>query len=75
MAYEIPQKPMISVIMANYNCEAFLASAIRSVLNQTNTALELILVDDGSSDRSVEIAQEIAYIVAMIELYQIDHAT
>ncbi|WP_206992568.1 glycosyltransferase family 2 protein [Hyphomonas sp. KY3] len=60
MAYEIPQKPMISVIMANYNCEAFLASAIRSVLNQTNTALELILVDDGSSDRSVEIAQEIA---------------
>ena len=51
---------MISVIMANYNCEAFLASAIRSVLNQTNTALELILVDDGSSDRSVEIAQEIA---------------
>ncbi|HAW54985.1 MAG TPA: glycosyltransferase family 2 protein, partial [Hyphomonas sp.] len=48
---------MISVIMANYNCEAFLASAIRSVLNQTNTALELILVDDGSSDRSVEIAQ------------------
>jgi succinoglycan biosynthesis protein ExoO len=55
-----PPKPVISVIMANYNCDAFLESAIRSVLNQTNPAIELILVDDGSRDRSVEIAKAIA---------------
>ena len=69
MPYEIPPKPVISVIMANYNCEAFLASAIHSVLNQTNPALELILVDDGSSDRSVEIAEEIARKDARLRLF------
>ena len=60
MPYEIPPKPVISVIMANYNSEAFLAGAIHSVLNQTKVALELILVDDGSSDNSVKIAEQIA---------------
>ncbi|MDX1291946.1 MAG: glycosyltransferase family 2 protein [Hyphomonas sp.] len=69
MAYEIPQRPVISVIMANYNCEAFLAGAIHSVLNQTSTALELVLVDDGSSDRSVEIAKAIASKDARLRLF------
>jgi len=67
--YEIPPKPVISVIMANYNCEAFLASAIQSVLTQTTPALELILVDDGSSDRSVEIAQAIAEKDARLKVF------
>ncbi|MAN47134.1 MAG: hypothetical protein CMF04_13170 [Hyphomonas sp.] len=52
--------PAISVIMANYNCEAYLKGAIRSVLNQTLTNIELILVDDGSSDGSVALAEEMA---------------
>ncbi|WP_162176686.1 glycosyltransferase family 2 protein [Hyphomonas beringensis] len=52
--------PTISVIMANYNCEAYLKGAIRSVLNQTLANIELILVDDGSSDGSVALAEEIA---------------
>ncbi|MEP0315252.1 MAG: glycosyltransferase family 2 protein [Hyphomonas sp.] len=69
MPYEIPPKPVISVIMANYNCEAFLASAIQSVLTQTTPALELILVDDGSSDRSVEIAQAIAEKDARLKVF------
>ena len=69
MPYEIPSKPVISVIMANYNCEAFLASAIQSVLTQTTPALELILVDDGSSDRSVEIAQAIAEKDARLKVF------
>jgi succinoglycan biosynthesis protein ExoO len=51
---------VLSVIMANYNCDAFLESAIRSVLNQTTPAIDLLLVDDGSRDRSVEIANTIA---------------
>lgn len=53
-------KPVISVIMANYNCEAYLAGAIKTVLGQTLEAIELILVDDGSSDGSVELANSIA---------------
>ena len=52
--------PLISVLMANYNCATFLKQAIDSVLAQTHTHLELILVDDGSSDGSLEIAHQIA---------------
>lgn len=51
---------MISVIMANYNGAPYLAGAIRSVLGQTLDDLEIIFVDDGSSDDSVKIAEDIA---------------
>ncbi|AFZ15635.1 glycosyl transferase family 2 (plasmid) [Crinalium epipsammum PCC 9333] len=49
--------PLISVIIAVYNREQYLAEAIESVLAQTYPAIELIVVDDGSSDRSAEVAQ------------------
>ena len=49
--------PRISVIMANYNAEAYLPQALQSVLDQTFKDLELIFVDDGSTDSSVDIAQ------------------
>jgi glycosyltransferase involved in cell wall biosynthesis len=50
--------PLISVIIPVYNRERYLAEAIESVLNQTYPAIELIIVDDGSTDRSAEIAQK-----------------
>lgn len=46
----------VSVLMTVYNREAYLADAIQSVLNSTFTDFELIIVDDRSKDRSVEIA-------------------
>lgn len=49
--------PLISVIIPVYNRERYLKEAIESVLAQTYPAIELIVVDDGSSDRSAEIAQ------------------
>jgi glycosyltransferase involved in cell wall biosynthesis len=49
--------PLISVIIPVYNREHYLAEAIKSVLAQTYPAIELIVVDDGSSDRSAEVAQ------------------
>jgi glycosyltransferase involved in cell wall biosynthesis len=48
---------LISVPMCVYNGETYLAEAIDSVLSQTYRPIELILVDDGSTDRSGEIAR------------------
>jgi glycosyltransferase involved in cell wall biosynthesis len=52
--------PLVSVVMPVYDGERFLAEAIESVLGQTYPQLELVLVDDGSSDRSWAIARECA---------------
>jgi glycosyltransferase involved in cell wall biosynthesis len=49
--------PGSSVVIPVYNGERYLAEAIESVLGQTLPPLELIVVDDGSSDRSAEIAR------------------
>ncbi|WP_448163017.1 glycosyltransferase [Bacillus mobilis] len=48
---------MISVIMPVYNAELFLKEAIDSILNQTEQSLELIIINDGSTDRSEDIIQ------------------
>ncbi|GLG91697.1 glycosyltransferase [Sellimonas catena] len=48
----------ISVIMGIYNCEDTLSEAIDSILAQTYNNWELIMCDDGSSDRTVEIAKK-----------------
>jgi glycosyltransferase involved in cell wall biosynthesis len=47
---------MISVIVPVYNGEDFIAAALRSILRQTLAPHEVIVVDDGSTDRSAEIA-------------------
>lgn len=48
--------PAVSVIMAAYNVEPYLAAAMQSVRRQTFRDLELIVIDDGSTDQSYEIA-------------------
>ncbi len=50
----------ISIIMTVYNRERYLANAIKSVLTQTRSDFELLIWDDGSTDRSVEIARNAA---------------
>lgn len=45
-------EPLVSVIMLTYDREHFLGEAVKSVLDQTWTQLELIVIDDGSTDNS-----------------------
>lgn len=51
--------PAVSVIMASYNHESFVAKAVSTVLEQTFVDLELIVVDDGSSDATPDVVASI----------------
>ena len=62
--------PRVSVLMAAYNCAAYVGEAIDSVLAQTMTDLELILVDDGSTDQSPEIMKRYADQDARVVVYR-----
>lgn len=60
--------PILSVIVPVYNAEKYLDNCINSILNQTFTNFELILVDDGSKDRSAEICDKYADIDGRVKV-------
>src|SRR5688500_5518581 len=47
----------VAVVMPAYNAERFVADAVRSVLAQTHADLELLIVDDGSTDGAADVAR------------------
>ena len=51
------EQELVSVVIPVHNGERYLAAAIDSVLTQTYAALDVIVVDDGSTDGSAQIAQ------------------
>ena len=59
----------ISVIVPIYNAEAYLAKCIESLIHQTHRALQIILVNDGSTDDSLTIAQQFAADDQRIQVY------
>lgn len=60
---------MISIIMSVYNGEKYLSDAVHSIMNQTYKDIELILIDDGSTDASRDIEHTLAQEYANIRLY------
>jgi glycosyltransferase involved in cell wall biosynthesis len=54
------QNPMVSVIVPIYNVASYVCECIESIQNQTYRNLEIILVDDGSTDGSGELCEEFA---------------
>jgi len=51
--------PVISIAMPVYNCEKTLAITVRSICRQTFEDWELLIIDDGSSDKTVELARSL----------------
>lgn len=55
---ELP--PVVSVLLASYNHEKYIEASVRSVMSQKGVAFELIVLDDGSKDRSPEILEQLS---------------
>lgn len=66
-------KPLVSVVLCFFNERTFLDEAIQSVMSQDYRNWELILVDDGSSDESTDIAKDYAT-QHPARIFYVDHA-
>ena len=64
----------VSVIIPIYNAEKQLDECIKSIIRQTHTDIELLLIDDGSKDHSAEICDHYASEDARIIVYHIPNA-
>ncbi len=65
--------PLVSVIVPVYNAAPYLVQCIESLLCQTHRDLQIILVDDGSTDNSLEIVKRYAAEDERITLYSQSH--
>jgi glycosyltransferase involved in cell wall biosynthesis len=60
--------PTLSVIVANYNHARYLPTALRCILEQSVQPLEVLVIDDGSTDNSIAVVEEIARREVRVEL-------
>lgn len=56
----IEKNELVSVIIPVYNVEQYLENCVRTVINQTYSELEIILIDDGSTDKSSSLCDKLA---------------
>ncbi|QDP42227.1 glycosyltransferase family 2 protein [Radiobacillus deserti] len=60
---------LVSIIMPAYNCETYIRDSIQSVLKQTYTNWELIIIDDGSMDGTISIIEEYSQVDDRVYFY------
>jgi glycosyltransferase involved in cell wall biosynthesis len=70
MSRDVSKPPLVTVYIANHNYSRFIKQAIESVLQQTLTDFELIIIDDGSTDNSREIIEGYADHNNVITIFQ-----
>ena len=63
-------QPLVSIAMCTYNGERFLKEQLNSLINQTYKNLEIIICDDGSTDKTIDIIKEYQNNDSRIKLYQ-----
>ncbi|WIH27831.1 glycosyltransferase family 2 protein [Photobacterium damselae] len=68
----INSKPLVSVIMPVFNAEKYIYEAVDSIINQSYTNIEIILINDGSTDESVNIIQGFLSKDSRIKFYSND---
>ena len=66
---EMEREPLISVIIPVYGVEKYIRECLDSVIRQTYRNLEIIVINDGTKDRSAEIAKEYAKLDPRIKVY------
>ncbi len=66
--------PLVSVVIPTFNVEKYIEDTVSSVLNQSYNNFEIIVVDDSSNDRTVEIVKELSGSDRRIKYFQIAHA-
>lgn len=62
--------PRVTVIIPAYNCEKTVMEAVQSALTQTEESLELLVIDDCSSDDTYRVLEELAATDSRIEILQ-----
>ncbi len=64
------KKPFISIVVTSYNYGKYISKTLQSIVEQTYSDFECIVVDDGSTDNSLEIIKEYAAKDSRIKIYQ-----
>ncbi|WP_197055803.1 glycosyltransferase family 2 protein [Paracoccus sanguinis] len=61
--------PLVSIIVPVYNVESYISDCINSIANQTERNFELILIDDESQDRSIEISRKFTHRIPIMRIH------
>lgn len=69
-----PQYPVVSILIPAYNVAKYLPQCLDSVVNQTYSNLQVVVVDDGSIDNTLDIAQEYSNKYSFVEVCHQDNA-